>query len=165
MTPGHGEQLVNIQPVRRGLARIIADRADQMRDLIGGLPDEDRVEPEAESAALGAAREAADVFALDELRIDKSRRRATVRGRPVRLTLTEFDLLAVLASEAGRVVPNERLLERVWTPDKPGNLQTLRTHLTRLRRKLGEDSNYIVNQRGVGYRLGPAAPDEPRPAQ
>ena len=93
---------------------------------------------------------------LGELRIDYAERRVTVAGRPAPLTPTEYDLLAELAAGAGRVVPHERLLRRVWHPGKPGNLRVLRTHLMRLRRKLGEDAanpRYILNEPRVGYRM------------
>ena len=63
---------------------------------------------------------------------------------------------AELAVEAGRVVPHDRLLRRVWSPGKPGNLRVLRTHLMRLRRKLGEDAanpKYIFAEPRVGYRM------------
>ena len=91
---------------------------------------------------------------LGELAIDYERRRVTLAGEPVEVTPTEFDLLAELASQAGRVVPHERLLRRVWSPGKPGNLRVLRTHLMHLRRKLGEDGEnprYIFAEPRVGY--------------
>ncbi len=77
--------------------------------------------------------------------------RVTLSGNPVDLTATEFDLLAALSLEAGRVVPHDRLLRRVWSPGKPGNLQALRMHL---RKKLGEDGEnprYILAEPRVGY--------------
>ena len=67
------------------------------------------------------------------------------------LTATEFELLA---AEAGRVVSHDRLLRRVWSPGKPGNLRLRRTHLMRVRRKLGEDGEnprYILAEPRVGY--------------
>ena len=98
--------------------------------------------------------EPAGPFLLGELAIDYGRRRATLGGDPVDLTATEFDLLAELSAEAGRVVSHDRLLRRVWGPGKPGNLRVLRTHLMRLRRKLGEDGEnprYIFAEPRVGY--------------
>ena len=98
----------------------------------------------------------AEPFVLDDMTIDYARRRVTVSGRQAPLTPTEFDLLAELSKEAGRVVPHERLLRRVWSPAKPGNLRVLRTHLMRLRRKLGEDAadpKYIFAEPRVGYRM------------
>ena len=61
-----------------------------------------------------------------------------------------------LPTDAGRVAPHGRLLRRVWSPGKPGNLRTLRTHLMKLRRKLGEDAanpKYIFAGPRVGYRM------------
>ena len=69
---------------------------------------------------------------------------------------TEFDLRAALSMEAGRVVPHDRLLRRVWSPGKPGNLRVLCTHLMKLRRKLGDDAEHstdIFAEPGVGYRM------------
>ena len=100
--------------------------------------------------------EPAEPFALGDLTIDYAQRRVTLSGRPVPLTPTEFDLLAELAAGAGWVVPHDRLLRRVWSPGKPGNLRVLRTHLMRLRRKLGEDAanpKYIFAEPRVGYRM------------
>ena len=97
---------------------------------------------------------AAAPFVLGELAIDYERRRVTLSGNPVELTPTEYDLLAELAAEAGRVVPHDRLLRRVWSPGRPGNMRVLRTHLMRLRRKLGEDGEnprYIFAEPRVGY--------------
>ncbi len=98
----------------------------------------------------------AEPFALDDLTIDYPQRRVTVSGSTVSLTPTEFDLLAELSMGAGRVVHHDRLLRRVWSPGKPGNLRVLRTHLMRLRRKLGEDAanpKYIFAEPRVGYRM------------
>ena len=100
-------------------------------------------------------------FVLGDLTIDYAQRRVTVSGRPASLTPTEFDLLAALSMEAGRVVSHDRLLRRVWSPGKPGNLRVLRTHLMRLRRKLGDDAanpKYIFAEPRVGYRMPEGEP-------
>ena len=108
--------------------------------------------------------EPAEPSVLGDLTIDYAQRRVTVSGRPVPLTPTEFDLLAELAAEAGRVVSHDRLLRRVWSPGKPGNLRVLRTHLMRLRRKLGDDASnpkYILAEPRVGYRMAKGETTEP----
>ncbi len=108
--------------------------------------------------------EPAGVFLLGDLAIDYERRRVTLSGDPVEVTATEFDLLAVLAAEAGRVVPHDRLLRRVWSPDKPGNRRLLRTHLMHLRHKLGEDGEnprYILAEPRVGYRMATGEEQSP----
>ena len=100
--------------------------------------------------------EPAEPFVLGNLTIDYAQRRVTVSGCPAPLTPTEYDLLAELAAEAGRVVPHARLLRKVWSSGKPGNLQVLRTHLMRLRRKLGDDAanpKYIFAEPRIGYRM------------
>ena len=95
-------------------------------------------------------------FVLGDLTIYYAQRRVTVSGKPVSLTPTEFDLLAALSMDAGRVVSNDWLLRRVWSPGKPGNLRALRTHVKNLRRKLGDDAvypTYIFAEPRVGYRM------------
>ena len=84
--------------------------------------------------------------------IDRSRRRAEFDGAPLDLTAKEFDLLAVLAEEPGRVVPRQELLSRVWDPVWHGSGKTLDVHVSSLRRKL-PDPAVIETVRGVGYRL------------
>ena len=98
----------------------------------------------------------AEPFVLGDLTIDYATRRVTVSGNAAPLTPTEFDLLGALSMDAGRVVSNDRLLRRVWSPGKPGNLRVLRTHLKNLRRKLGDDAEYpkyIFTEPRVGYRM------------
>lgn len=84
--------------------------------------------------------------------IDRSRRQVHIDGAEVDLTAKEFDLLAVLAEEPGRVVPRQELFSRVWDPIWHGTGKTLDVHVSALRRKLG-DSSLIETVRGVGYRL------------
>ena len=84
--------------------------------------------------------------------IDRSRRRAEFEGAPLDLTAKEFDLLAVLSEEPGRVVPRQELLSRVWDPVWHGSGKTLDVHVSSLRRKL-PDPAAIETVRGVGYRL------------
>ena len=95
-------------------------------------------------------------YVLGDLTINYAERLVTVAGKPVQLTPTEYDLLVELSVHAGRVVPHDRLLNRVWGPGKSRDTRTLRTHLRRLRRKLGEDArapSYIFAQPRVGYRM------------
>ena len=104
-------------------------------------------------------------FALGELAIDYDRRRVTVAGRPVALTATEYELLRVLARDAGRVLTHDTLLRRVWAGRTNANPKIVRAYVKRLRAKLGDDAGrpaLIVNERGVGYRMPrPGDPGEP----
>ena len=104
-------------------------------------------------------------YVLGDLTIVYGERRVTVAGCPVKLTPTEYDLLVELSSSGGRVVPHDHLLQRVWGPQRSGGLRTLRTHLARLRRKLGDDAEnptYVFAEPRVGYRMPKGA--EPKSA-
>jgi two-component system KDP operon response regulator KdpE len=91
-----------------------------------------------------------------DLFIDFAKRIVTVGGEPVHLTRIEFDILAVLARNAGRVVTSRMLLDQVWGPEYTGDTQTLRVHVSNLRRKIeapGDVSRYILTEPGVGFRF------------
>ena len=93
---------------------------------------------------------------LGDLAIDFERRRASVAGRALQLTATEFELLRVLALNVGRVLSYDALIRRIWDGSERGSPKLVRTYIRRLRRKLGDDPRspaYIVNERGVGYRI------------
>jgi len=76
----------------------------------------------------------------------------TVGAEEVELTAKEFDLLALLAREAGAVVPRERILQEVWHTTWYGSSKTVDVHVAALRRKLG-DPALIETVRGIGLRL------------
>ncbi len=96
-------------------------------------------------------------FELGELAIDYARRRVTLAGVPVELTATEYEVLSVLSVNAGRVETYRSLLRKAWSRHQgPGNPKLVHAVVQRLRRKLGEDgtkASYILNERGVGYRM------------
>ncbi len=87
--------------------------------------------------------------------IDMMQRTVTVDGRDdVDLTAKEFDLLAMLVRNQGRVFSRETLLNSVWGYDYPGDIRTVDVHIRRLREKLEEDDanpRYILTKWGVGY--------------
>ena len=95
------------------------------------------------------------------LEIDIARRRVTLAGEEVPLTPTEFDILAFLARNAGLVVTQRMILEQVWGPEWVEDSQTLRVHVSNLRKKIEQrpgGPRYIITEPGVGFRL---AADEP----
>jgi DNA-binding response OmpR family regulator len=98
---------------------------------------------------------------VGELEVDLNARIVTVSGRLLELSRKEFDLLAELARNAGQVVSREDLMSRVWDENWFGPTKTLDTHISWLRTKLGDRSDYIQTVRGVGFRL--AAPEEDGP--
>ena len=100
-------------------------------------------------------------FSLGDLTIDYFRRRVHVAARQVHLTPIEYDLLRVLSVNAGRALTHDQLLRRVWHVTTAGDPQVVRTHLRRLRRKLGDDADnpsYIFTEPGVGYRMADMEP-------
>ena len=97
-------------------------------------------------------------FLLGELAIHYEERRVTVAGRPVALTVTEFEVLRVLSTNVGRVVTYDSLLRQAWgRRDRgSGDPKLVRAIVKSLRRKLGDDAGspaYVRNERGVGYRM------------
>ena len=95
-------------------------------------------------------------FEMGDLSIDYSRRRIQVGGLEVHLTPIEYDLLRVLSINAGRALSHDQLLRRVWNVTTAGDPQVVRTHIRRLRRKLGDEADnpvYILTEPGVGYRM------------
>ena len=94
-----------------------------------------------------------DQIKLKELHLDIPRHQATVKGREIELTATEFKLLTVLVQRRGRVQSRERLLHDVWAYDNMIDTRTVDTHVRRLREKLGLASKYLDTVRGVGYRF------------
>ena len=100
--------------------------------------------------------EPSEPYLVGDLYIDPSERRVRVAGREVTLTVTEYRLLNELSANQCRSVPHDQLLRRVWPLHKSPNLRTLRTHIRRLRRKLGDDGKnpqYILADPRIGYRL------------
>jgi two-component system KDP operon response regulator KdpE len=90
----------------------------------------------------------------EDLEIDFGSRKVTVHGHEVRLTPTEYDLLAHLAINAGRVLTHRSLLQGVWGPEYGDETEYLWAYIRRLRRKLEPDPStphYILTQPGVGY--------------
>lgn len=91
-----------------------------------------------------------------DLEIDLGARVVRSAGEPVRLTPIEFDLLRVLARNRGRLMTHRALLKEVWGPEYVDDVQTLRSHIARLRAKIepeGQTPHFIVTDPGVGYRF------------
>jgi len=91
-----------------------------------------------------------------DLFIDFSARRVTVAGKEVQMTPTEYDLLAHLAINAGRVITHRALLQAVWGPEYGLETEYLWAYIRRLRRKLEPNPrspSYILTRPGVGYEF------------
>ncbi len=90
---------------------------------------------------------------LGPIRMDPAAHRLEVKGKDVPLTATEFRLLQVLLERRGRVQTRSALLADVWGYAEDVDSRTVDTHIHRLRRKLGSESDRIETVIGVGYRL------------
>ncbi|MBC8050488.1 MAG: response regulator [Chitinophagales bacterium] len=99
--------------------------------------------------------DASDI-AVGDLIIDFAQRRVRRDGADIRLTKKEFEILRVLARNAGRIVTHQQMLREIWGPAQEDDTHYLRIYVGHLRQKLGDDSanpRYIENEPGVGYRL------------
>jgi two-component system, OmpR family, response regulator RegX3 len=95
--------------------------------------------------------------------LDAAARTTTLDGAPLELTRKEFDLLALLMSQAGTVVSRERLIDEVWDVNWFGSTKTLDVHVSGLRKKLGDDPSdprYLHTVRGVGFRFADSVEPE-----
>ena len=103
-----------------------------------------------------AASEPSEPYVLGDLTIDYAERRVTLAGRPLPLIAMEYRLLTELSANAGRLLTYEHLLERVWGEKSSGDVRPMRTIVSKLRRKLGDDADnptYIFTEPRVGYRM------------
>ncbi|MEA2427494.1 MAG: hypothetical protein QOF37_1122 [Thermoleophilaceae bacterium] len=93
---------------------------------------------------------------VGEIEVDPGAREAKVRGKVVELTRIEFELLDVLSERPRTAFTRGQLLQRVWGPNWFGDDHVVDVHVSKLRRKLGDDARaprYLRTVRGVGYRL------------
>lgn len=96
------------------------------------------------------------IFTVGKLVVNQARHLVTVDDHEVQLTPTEFDLLRVLVTHAGKVVTHHQLLRQVWGTGYDSESHLLRVNIHNLRRKLEPDParpTYIITEPGVGYRL------------
>lgn len=96
------------------------------------------------------------VFRYADLEVDLARRRVLVRGGEVQLTPTEYELLRLLVTHAGKVLTHGQILRQIWGAAYADQLNVLRVNVSNLRQKIEEDPSrpkHIVTELGVGYRL------------
>lgn len=92
-------------------------------------------------------------LSFGDLTIDPARHEATLNERSLKLTPTEYSLLAVLVRHGGKIVTLKQLLRTVWGPQAEDQTHYLRVYANHLRKKLEESSLEIRNEPGIGYRL------------
>ena len=96
------------------------------------------------------------VITAGTLEIDLAHRLVTRDGESISLTPTEYDILAYLAQNANCVVTTAMLLERVWGAEPDDDTQTLRAHVSHLRKKIEPEPavpRYLITEPGVGFRF------------
>ena len=143
-----------------------AQERDKVRGLRGGADDyitkpfsgEEflaRVEAALRRATTSPEITESSVYQDSEVTIDYPKHEVAVRGRPVELTPTEFRLLGTLTENAGRVLSQDQLLDRVWGQDYVESADVVRLYIGYLRRKIERDPSnpkLIETSRGFGYR-------------
>ena len=100
--------------------------------------------------------EAAPAYEKGSLKIDFSTYEVFVRGKPVKLTLKEFELLRFLVQNPSRVLNRDQLLDRVWGGETFVTPRTVDVHIRRLRKAVEKDDRkpkWILTVRGVGYKF------------
>lgn len=96
------------------------------------------------------------VFTLEELVIDYDRRQVLVDGKTVHLTQTEFNILAFLSQNSGKVMTYSAIIRSIWGVMDDGSVKKLQVNMANIRKKLGckpGENRYIINELGVGYRM------------
>jgi len=99
---------------------------------------------------------AAPVITVGDLEVNIAQRRVRRGEQEIELTRTEFDILAYLAQNVDTVVTSRMILERVWGPEYRDDTQTLRVHVSHLRKKIESNPSvprYLLTEPGVGFRL------------
>jgi two-component system response regulator RegX3 len=123
----------------------------RLRELVARMRAVLRRAPTADDGVDGA-----EVLEAGGLRLDSERHEVHLNGSMVALPLKEFELLELLMSNAGRVLPRETLIDRVWGPHYVGDTKTLDVHVKRLRAKIEPDPSHparITTIRGLGYKF------------
>ena len=100
------------------------------------------------------APDAGDSMHMDELCINEEAHEVTLHGKPLELTLKEYNLLRKLMASPGRVYTREQLLDSIWGIDYVGDIRTVDSHMARLHTKLGEwGGAHLKTVYGMGYKI------------
>lgn len=95
-------------------------------------------------------------FTLYDLMIDYDRRMVFIAGEEIKLTQTEYNILALLTKHTGKVMTYAAIIREIWGPLDDGGVKKLQVNMANLRKKLRikpGDNRYIINELGVGYRI------------
>ena len=95
-------------------------------------------------------------FLVNDLAIDYDRRQVTIKDEIIKLTQTEYNILAYLSVHAGKVMTYTAIIRAIWGATDDGSVKKLQVNMANIRKKLGckpGDNLYIINELGVGYRM------------
>ena len=123
----------------------------RLRELVARMRAVLRRSPGDEAGELGPS-----AVSVGDVALDPEEHVVMLGDERVSLPLKEFELLHVLLANAGRVLPRDTLIDRVWGSDYVGDTKTLDVHVKRLRAKIEPDPKepqYLVTVRGLGYRF------------
>lgn len=105
----------------------------------------------AESGALSGGK-----YVLHDLVIDYDRRTVTIGEKEIKLTQTEYNIVAYLSAHQGKVLTYASIIRAIWGGSDPGSIKKLQVNMANIRKKLGAkpgENKYIINELGVGYRM------------
>ena len=95
-------------------------------------------------------------FTAQDMTINYERRKVFVAGQEVKLTQTEYNIVAFLSEHAGRVMTYASIVKAIWGDTDCGSTKKLQVNMANIRKKMGSrpgSNNYILNELGVGYRM------------
>ena len=95
-------------------------------------------------------------FLVKDMVIDYDRRQVTIKNEIIKLTQTEYNILAYLSVHAGKVMTYAAIIRAIWGATDDGSVKKLQVNMANIRKKLGSkpgDNLYIINELGVGYRM------------
>ena len=95
-------------------------------------------------------------FEMGDLVIDYDTRHVLIRGEDIKLTQTEYNIVALLAAYAGKVMTYSEIIKEIWKWSDAGSVKKLQVNMANIRKKMGikpGDNQYIINELGVGYRM------------
>ncbi|MCR5508512.1 MAG: response regulator transcription factor [Lachnospiraceae bacterium] len=145
-----------------------SDDTDKIAGLTGGADDYvtkpfnimeikarmDAVLRRSESRKAAAKPGSDSVLNISNMRLERTNKRLFIDGREINITVKEFEVLELLASNPGKVYSRDRLLELIWGLGYPGGSRTVDVHVRRLREKIEEqpsEPKYVQTKWGVGY--------------
>ena len=95
-------------------------------------------------------------FKIGDMVIDYDTRHVLIKGEDIKLTQTEYNIVALLAAHAGKVMTYSEIIKEIWKWSDAGSVKKLQVNMANIRKNMGikpGDRQYILNELGVGYRI------------